>query len=72
MQARRVALGLTQQELASRACYARSSVANLEQGRQDMPVTQLALLAYLLGLDLDVLFMGLSVLADYPEAVTSG
>lgn len=59
--ARRVALGLTQQELAAMACYSRSTVANFEQGRQDMPVTQLALFVYLLGLDLDVFFMGVSV-----------
>ena len=71
LRARRAALGMTQQELAGRACYARSTVANLEAGRQDMPVTQLALFAYLLGLDLDVLFAGVSILEDFPEAVTS-
>lgn len=70
LKARRVALGLSQQELAVRACYDRSAVANLEAGRQDMPVTRLALFAYLLDLDLDVLFTGVSILEDFPQAVT--
>lgn len=72
VRARRMALGLTQRQLADRACYSRSSVANLEQGRQDMPITQLALIAHLLGLDLGVLLFGLSVLGDHPQAVTAG
>ena len=45
--------GMTQQELADRACISRASVANLERGNQEMAVTRLALLARILGLKLE-------------------
>lgn len=64
LHARRRALGMTQQELADQACYDRSAIAHIEAGRQDVPVTRLALLAYLLGLDLDVLLTGISILGN--------
>jgi transcriptional regulator with XRE-family HTH domain len=51
--AARVDAGMTQQELAARACIHRSSVANLERGNQEMAVTRLALLAQILGLKLE-------------------
>jgi transcriptional regulator with XRE-family HTH domain len=51
--AARIDAGMTQQELADRACIHRSSVANLERGNQEMAVTRLALLAQILGLKLE-------------------
>ncbi len=44
--------GMTQGELAEKVCMSRPSVANLEAGRQDMPVTRLALVAYMVDLTL--------------------
>lgn len=48
----RQASGLTQEELAGRACMSRASIANLEAGRQDMPISRLWLLAVLLDVSL--------------------
>lgn len=48
----RLAGGLTQRDLAVRACISRESIANLERGDQDMPVTRLWLIARLLGISL--------------------
>ena len=43
---RRVALGLSQDEVARRAGYNdRSSIAKIEQGKVDLPLTKLGLLA---------------------------
>jgi transcriptional regulator with XRE-family HTH domain len=52
VRAAREAARITQQELAGRIGLARSSVANLEAGNQDITVTRLALLAEVLRLDL--------------------
>ena len=53
VRAARIDAGMTQQELADRACISRPSVANLERGNQEMAVTRLALLARILGLKLE-------------------
>jgi transcriptional regulator with XRE-family HTH domain len=50
--AARIDAGMTQAELADRACIHRSSVANLERGNQEVAVTRLELLAHILGLEL--------------------
>ena len=47
----RQAAGLSQTELADFACLARTSIANLEAGRQDTTICRLALIAQKLGLD---------------------
>jgi len=51
--AARTDAGMTQQELADRACIHRSSVANLERGNQEMAITRLALLAQILHIKLE-------------------
>lgn len=51
----RKAAGMTQQQLADRIGIARSSVANLEAGRQDMTISRLAGIALILNLDLAAL-----------------
>lgn len=50
--------GLTQQDLATRICMTRPSIANLERGDQDMPITRLALIARILGINLSDLVAG--------------
>jgi DNA-binding XRE family transcriptional regulator len=52
VRAAREAARLTQQELAGMIGLARSSVANLEAGNQDITVSRLAMLAEVLKLDL--------------------
>ncbi len=52
VQAARVDAGMTQQELADRVLLSRPSIANLEGGNQEVPVTRLALIARVLHLDL--------------------
>jgi transcriptional regulator with XRE-family HTH domain len=52
VRAAREAARLTQQELAGMIGLARSSVANLEAGKQDITVSRLAMLAEVLKLDL--------------------
>lgn len=49
VKAARQARGLTQAELASKAELTRSSIANLEAGRQEVPVRVLAAIANALG-----------------------
>jgi transcriptional regulator with XRE-family HTH domain len=51
----RTARGLSQAEVASRIGMTRSSVANLEAGRQGFPFPTLAALVQVLGLDLAAL-----------------
>jgi transcriptional regulator with XRE-family HTH domain len=46
--------GLTQAQLATRIDMTRSSVANLEAGRQGVPIARLASLGRVLDLDLDL------------------
>lgn len=48
----RDAAGLTQQQVADSIGMVRSSVANLEAGRQDMNITRLSMVAAVLKLDL--------------------
>ena len=43
---------MTQQELAHLVCMTRASIANLEGGRQDFPITRLWLVAGFLDLTL--------------------
>jgi transcriptional regulator with XRE-family HTH domain len=45
----RAAAGLTQKQLADRVGFARTSVANIEAGRHDPPVTRLLTIANALG-----------------------
>ena len=52
VRAARMDAGMTQQELADRVLLSRPSIANLEGGNQEVPVTRLALIARVLGLDL--------------------
>jgi len=52
--------GLSQNDLAYLVCMSRASIANLEAGRQDMPITRLALIAQMVDLDVADL-----VRADY-------
>ena len=52
VQAGRVDAGMTQQELADRVLLSRPSIANLEGGNQEVPVTRLALIARVLGMEL--------------------
>lgn len=49
---RRLAAGLTQTELAEAAGYTRSSIANMEAGRQGPPYKDLVRLAEVLGLSI--------------------
>lgn len=46
--------GMPQAELGRRAGLSRPSVANLEAGRQDITAARLAMVARVLGLDLDL------------------
>jgi transcriptional regulator with XRE-family HTH domain len=55
VRAAREAAGLTQAQVAKRVGLTRSSLANLEAGRQDMNLTRLALVARVLKLDLNEL-----------------
>ncbi len=48
----RMDAGMTQQELADRVLLSRPSIANMEGGNQEVPVTRLALIARVLGLEL--------------------
>jgi len=48
----RRAAGMTQQQLSERLDIARSSIANLERGHQDMPISRIAVIAEILSLDL--------------------
>ena len=52
IRAARIDAGMTQQELADRVLLSRPSVANLERGNQEVPITRLALIARVLHLDL--------------------
>ena len=52
VRAARSAAGMTQEEVGQRIGLVRSSVANLEAGNQDMPISKLAALAAVLQLDL--------------------
>jgi transcriptional regulator with XRE-family HTH domain len=52
IRAAREAAHMTQEQLADRIGLKRSSVANIELGNQDMPVTRLAYVAEVLNLDL--------------------
>jgi transcriptional regulator with XRE-family HTH domain len=52
VRAARVDAGMTQQELADRVLLSRPSIANLEGGNQEVPITRLALIARTLGLNL--------------------
>lgn len=47
--------GLTQQQVADAVGLVRSSIANFEAGRQDVPVTRLLALCAAVGLDVSVL-----------------
>jgi DNA-binding XRE family transcriptional regulator len=51
----RLAAGLSQAQLAQRIGMTRSSVSNLEAGRQDMNITRIAGILSALGLDLSAL-----------------
>lgn len=59
----RLAAGLSQAQLAKRVGMARTSIANLEGGRQDMNITRLTGILAALGIGLDALI----VPADLPE-----
>jgi transcriptional regulator with XRE-family HTH domain len=59
----RAAAGLSQQQVASRVGMTRSSVANLEAGRQDMNITRLTAVLAALGIGLDALILP----GDLPE-----
>jgi transcriptional regulator with XRE-family HTH domain len=52
LRAARELAGLSQSDVAYRVCMNRSSIANLEAGRQDTTVTRLALIAQVVGLPL--------------------
>ena len=54
IRAAREAAGMPQAELGRRAGLSRPSVANLEAGRQDVTAARLAMIARVLGLDLDL------------------
>jgi len=47
----RIEKGLTQAELAKKLGYSRTSITNLEAGRQDFPVHKLYEIASILGID---------------------
>src|SRR5258708_10381000 len=65
----RDASGMTQQQLADHIGITRSSVANLEAGRQDMTISRLAGIALILNLDLASL-VTMEELAPAPHIVT--
>lgn len=50
--------GMTQEHLASLVGLTRSSIANIEAGRQDTPLSQAVLLAEVLGVSLTVQMPG--------------
>jgi len=52
VRAARAAEGLSQEQVAQRVGMARSSIANLEAGRQDMSISRLALVAAAVNLNL--------------------
>ena len=51
----RIALRLTQEELASRADFDRTYIGQIEQGRRNPTMVSLQRVAHALGLELDVL-----------------
>jgi len=63
IKAAREAEGLSQEYVAARVGMARSSIANLEAGRQDMSISRLALVAAAVNLDLAQLIQP----GDLPE-----
>jgi DNA-binding XRE family transcriptional regulator len=58
VKARREWRQMTQEELARRVGLTRSSIANIEAGRQDMPITGAAMLAFAFGVTLPQLLEG--------------
>jgi transcriptional regulator with XRE-family HTH domain len=57
VRAAREAAGLSQEQVAKRVGLARSSVANLEAGRQDMNITRITGILAALGMDLNALIL---------------
>lgn len=55
----RVALGVTQEELAGRIGLTRTSIVNFESGRQQCPLHVMLQIAHALGLKPDNLFQGI-------------
>lgn len=67
VRAARDAAGLSQAQVAKRVGLTRSSVANLEAGRQDMNLSRLALIARVLKLDLNELIALVELPPEPPQ-----